>query len=137
MTEQIIITCVSDIPDFAADVYDYLNSELERQKVLEEGKHFQISKESVRVNLEENQIYVDRSTLVQNGLIKLILQSFLKSNPTKFKDYDVFEIADTFTIGKVLDLSKSDAIMHTCEICGFFTPYSEEIYTHRMTHFGL
>lgn len=69
------------------------------------------------------------------GMIKWILESYLKSNASKFKDYKVIEFGDAFTIGRLLPLLQME--MQTCEICGFFTPYAEEIQTHRMTHFGI
>ncbi|MGI0035991.1 MAG: hypothetical protein ACRD98_08990, partial [Nitrososphaera sp.] len=62
-------------------------------------------------------------------MIKWILESFLKSNPSRFKEYRVIELGNTFTIGRILHPSQME--MSTCEICGFFTPYSEELQTHR------
>ena len=132
---DIIITCVSDEESFAKDVYDYLYSELEKQRQFEESKNLRIERELIRFVADDSQIQVDHRALVPKGIIKWILQSFLKSNPTRFKDYDVIEFGDTFTVGRVLPPSQME--MLTCEICGFFTPYSEELYTHRMTHFGV
>ena len=138
MSGQIVIICVSDDAGFTQEVYDYLYSELEKQKQFEESRNLNISKDLiVQSEDEDSEIYIDRSTLVPNGMIKWILQSFLKSDPRRFKEFDVIEIADTFTIGRVLHPSKAEEILHTCEICGFFTPYSAELYTHRITHFGV
>ena len=130
-----IITCVSDEEAFAKDVYDYMYSELEKQRQFEESKNLRIERELVRLVEDDNEIQIDQRTLVPKGMIKQILQSFLKSNPARFKDYDVIEFGDTFTIGRVLPPSQME--MLTCEICGFFTPYLEELHTHRMTHFGV
>lgn len=140
MSSQIVITCVSDDAGFAREVYDYLYSELEKQKQFEEGRNLNISRDLIMQSEGEDadsEIFIDRSTLIPNGMIKWILQSFLQSDPRRFKEFDVFEIADTFTIGQVLHPSKAEEILHTCEICGFFTPYREELYTHRITHFGV
>lgn len=138
MSRQIIITCVSDDTGFAREVYDYLYTELEKQKRFEESRNLNISKDLIVQSEDaDSEIYIDRSSLIPNGMIKWILQSFLKSDPRRFKEFDVIEIADTFTIGRVLHPSKAKEILDTCEICGFFTPYSEELYTHRITHFGV
>lgn len=130
---EIVITCVSDNDEFANEVYDYLIAELEKYAQSKEGSHMQISKDLI--TLAENEIHVSDQTRAPNEMIKWILQSLLKSDPSRFKDYDVVEIGDTFTIGRVLPPSQME--MLTCEICGFFTPYPEELQTHRMTHFGI
>jgi hypothetical protein len=130
-----VITCVSDDEGFANDVYENLFSELEKQSQLEEGKDLRVARELVRYVADDNQIQIDRSALVPKEMIKWILQTFLRSDTTRFKDYDVIEFGGAFTIGRILHPSKME--MFSCEICGFFTPYSEELYTHRMTHFGI
>jgi hypothetical protein len=138
VTEKVIINCVSDDSSFTKEVFDYLYLGLEKQMAFGESKDIRINKELIAISEEDNtQIYVDRSTSVPNGMIKWILKSFLKSNPSKFKEYDVIEIADTFTIGRILHPSQAEGFLLSCEICGFFTPYSEELYTHRMTHYGI
>lgn len=129
-----VITCVSDDDNFAKEVYDYLLCELEKQEQFKESKGLRVSPELVKL-AEDNEIHVDSDTLAPSGMIKWILQSFLDSDPTRFKGYGVIEFGDTFTIGRILDQSKME--MSACEICGFFTPYSGELYTHRMTHFGI
>jgi hypothetical protein len=137
-TTAMIIACVSDDVDFAGHVYNYLLSELEKHARLNEGKskNIHFSSELVKLEPVDNEIHIDKSTNAPQGLIKWILQSFLKQDPEKYKDYDVIDLGrGQFTIGRVLDPSKME--MYTCEICGFFTPYSEEIQTHRMTHFGI
>ena len=130
-----VITCVSNDDSFATEVYDYLFSKLEKQKQFEDGKNLQITKKLIRFLAEDNAIHIDNGTLVPMGMIKWVLDSFLKSDTVRFKDHDVIEFGDTFTIGKILDPTKKE--LFSCEICGFFTPYSEELHTHRMTHYGL
>jgi hypothetical protein len=130
-----VITCVSNEEEFAKEVYEYLYAELEKQKQFEGGKNFLITSELVRLVAGNNEIHVDANALVPKDMIKWILESCLKSNPSRFKDYGVIEFGDTFTIGRILHPSQME--MLTCEICGFFTPYPEELYTHRMTHFGI
>ncbi len=130
-----IITCVSNEEAFASEVYEYLCEQLEKQKQFEKSKDIVVTPEIVRFGAENNQIHVDATSGVPKGMIKWILDSYLKLNPSRFKDYGVIEFGDAFTIGKILHPSQME--MLTCEICGFFTPYSEELYTHRMTHFGI
>jgi len=112
-----------------------LFSRLEKQKQFEDGKNLQITKELIRFVDVDKAIHIDNDTLVPMGMIKWVLDSFLKSDTVRFKDHDVIEFGDTFTIGKILDPSKKEFL--SCEICGFFTPYTEELHTHRMTHYGL
>lgn len=64
--------------------------------------------------------------------IKDQLGRFLRSGGERFKDYDVFEFGDVLVVSVVLTPDKVG--MHTCELCGYFTPYHEELHTHRMTH---
>lgn len=130
-----VITCVSDEEDFAKQVYEYLYPELEKKMQFENGKNLRLTSETIRFQPDNNEIHIDESSLVPKGTIKWILESYLKSNPSKFKNYDVIEFGDTFTIGRILHPSQME--MFTCEICGFFTPYNEELQTHRMTHFGI
>ena len=133
---DIIITCVSDEDDFAAAVYEYLYAELEKQKQYDEGKNILVTPQLIGLGADNNnEIQIDESALVPKKMIKWILESYLKSNPSRFKDYGVIEFGETFTIGRILHPSQME--MLTCEICGFFTPYSGELQTHRMTHFGI
>jgi hypothetical protein len=148
-SSSLIITCISDDSiQFAKEVYEYLYSALERQKTqfTEESKGLNVARDLITLHVkekgeeerageEESQIRIDRLANISKGTIKSILGSFLKSNISRFKDYEVIELGETFTIGRVLPPSKME--MLTCEICGFFTPYSGELYTHRMTHFGI
>jgi hypothetical protein len=129
----LVITCVSDLEGFAQEVYDHLYSALEKQRQFEDGRSLQVDRDLV--TMTGNEIQVDGRTNAPAGMVKWVLESFLKENKDRFKDYTVIEFGDALTIGKVLPPSKMD--LSTCEICGFFTPYSEELQTHRMTHFGL
>lgn len=132
---DIVITCVSNDETFAKEIYDYLFSKLEKQKQFEDGKNLRITTELIKFVAQDSEIRIHHDTLVPMGMIKWTLESFLKSDPVRFKDHDVIEFGDTFTIGKLLDPSKAELL--ACEICGFFTPYAEELHTHRMTHYGL
>ena len=129
------ITCISDNDGFAREVYDHLYLNLEKQKDFEDSKDIEVSKEMITFLEDSKEIRIDHNSLIPMGMIKWILRSFLESDPARFKDYDVIEIGDSFTIGRILDPSKME--MYTCEICGFFTPYDAELYTHRTTHFGI
>ena len=131
----IVIACVSDDESFVNDIYEYFLSALEQQMKLENNKNVRYSQKMIRLIPADNEIQIDGTANIPRGMIKWILQSFLKQSPTRFHDYNVIEFGDAFTIGRILDPSKME--MFSCEICGFFTPYSEEIQTHRMTHFGI
>ena len=133
LAPELFITCVSDDERFASEVYDYLFSTLEKQRQFEEGKQIRVDKQLVV--LLDNEIKVNDSAMVPKGMVKWALESFLRQDKEKFKDYGVIEFGDGFTIGKILHPSKME--MLTCEICGFFTPYAAELTTHRMTHFGI
>lgn len=129
------IACVSDEEGFTHEVHRYLFQQLEKQRQFEEGSDILVTPELVRLDADNNQIDVDAASHAPRGMIKWILESFLKSNPSRFKDYGVIEFGDTITIGRILHPSQME--MLTCELCGFFTPYSAELHTHRMTHFGI
>lgn len=131
--QEIVITCISEYDEFAREVYDYLLAELEEHRQHKQGSNLQVSRDLI--TLAGNEIHVSGKTCAPNEMIKWILQSLLKSDAQRFKDHDVIEIGDTFTIGKILHPSETE--MLTCEICGFFTPYAEELHTHRITHFGI
>jgi hypothetical protein len=129
---EIIISCAGDV-EFAKEVYDYFHSGLEDQQKFEEGRSMRINKELI--SLSGDEIHVDSKSLIPKGMIKWILKSLLKSNPERFKEYGVIEFEDSFTVGVVLQPGNIEGL-HTCEFCGHFTPYAEELYTHRMTHYG-
>ena len=129
------ITCVSDNDGFAREVYDYLYLKLEKQKEFSDSKDIQVSEEMIAFLEDSKEIRIDHKSLIPMGMIKWILHSFLESDPARFKDHDIIELGDSFTIGRVLDPSRME--MYTCEICGFFYAHEEELYTHRMTHFGI
>ena len=108
---KIVVSCAGD-SDLAKDLYDYLYSKTKD------------------VELVEDEIEIDK---VDKKLIAVLLNSFVKSNDGP-KDYSVIEFGNTFTVGIAIRPEKVG--MHTCELCGYFTPYQEELYTHRMTHIG-
>lgn len=131
--ERLVITCVSDVEGFARQVYDYLYPLLERQQKANEGRDLKINRELV--SLAEDEILLDSRSMVPNGMVKWALESFLRENRERFGDYRVIELGDSFTIGKVMEPSRMELV--SCEICGYFTPFPEELQTHRMTHFGV
>ncbi|GEM_PF-3192975 len=133
--QRITIACVSENDGFAREVYDYLYSELEKQRQFEDSKDIRVSKELITLLEDTKEIHIDCDTLIPMGMIKWVLQSFLESDPARFKDHDVVELGDSFTIGPVLHPSKME--MYTCELCGFFYAHEEELYTHRTTHLGI
>jgi hypothetical protein len=108
---KIIVSCARD-NDLARRIYDYLQASLDN------------------LTLDEDQIEITKAS---RRSIANLLDAFIKSNPD-LKDYSVIEFGDTFTVGMMMTPDKVG--MHSCELCGYFTPYAEELYTHRMTHIG-
>lgn len=124
---------MSDLEGFASEVYAYLYPLLESQTKLGAGSGMRISRELVQ--LEGDEIRVDANSRFPTGMLKWGLESFLRDKKEKFKDYGVVEFGDSLTIGRILPASEME--LQSCEICGYFTPYPEELQTHRMTHFGI
>lgn len=87
----IIITCISSEKGFAKEVYDYLYIELEKQANFEEGKDLHIISQLVRWLPDSNQIVIEDSAKVPDGMVKWILKRLLKSDPAKFKDFGVIQ----------------------------------------------
>ena len=133
LASELVVTCISDEEGFAPEVYEYLYATLQKQQDFDQGESLRIDRQLV--TLADNEILVDNNAKVPMKMVKWVLESFLKQNRQKFKDYDVIEFGDSITIGKVLHPSRMD--MLTCEICGYFTPHEGEVETHRMTHFGI
>ncbi len=109
--EKIIVSCARD-NELAKRIYDYLQASLEH------------------LVLDEDQIEI---TKVSKRSVANLLDAFVRSSPD-LKDHRVVEFGDTFTVGIMMSPDKVG--MHSCELCGYFTPYAEELYTHRMTHIG-
>lgn len=128
---KIIISCAGDA-EFAKGVYGYIYSYLEDQQKSKEGQNMRIGKGLI--SLLGDEIHIDSNSHVPKKKIKWILESFLKSDPERFKEYGIIEFGNTFTIAVVLRPSNIEGL-HTCEFCGYFTPYPEELYTHRMIHY--
>ena len=112
MVGKIIVSCAGD-SDLAKHLYGYLYSKMKG------------------VELVEDEIEIDGKAAKK--VVAELLNSFVKSNDG-LKDYSVIEFGNTFTVGIAIRPEKVG--MHTCELCGYFTPYQEELYTHRMTHLG-
>jgi len=125
--------CISSEEGFAKDVYEYLYGLLEKQQQFPEGKFLSITRQLITLTEEENEIRIDKSSQVPDGMIKWILDSYLKSNSEKFKDYVVTRFEDTFTIGKMISLDQMG--LYSCELCNYTTLYKEQLYGHRMMHY--
>jgi len=128
---EVVITCVSDNEHFASEVLRYLFDDLTNHNQNEPDDVFEIDSNTFVIHGDE--IHVSKSGSVPKQVIKIILESLLDSNHAKYHDYRVIEFGDTITIGKVLP-AHSEHYMQVCEICGYFTPYEEELPTHRLTH---
>jgi hypothetical protein len=127
---DVVIACISEDGSFVKTVFDYLFEKLRDHGNTDSKRWLDITSENVR--LECNEILVSGRSNAPKALIKRVLESLLKSDPEKYKDYQVIEFGDSFTVGPVLPI---DAL--TCEFCGYFTLFSEDLNTHRMTHLAV
>jgi hypothetical protein len=130
---EIVIARVSESEKIANEVYDYLIAELEKRMKKWEGGDLQVTKNLV--TLAPNEVYVSDDTCMPEETIKAILQSILKSDPSRFDNHDVIELTGTFTTGKGFHLHQE----WKCSSLKFadFTPTTTKscTYTHSMTHF--
>jgi hypothetical protein len=113
----IIVSCAGDAK-LANDVYEYLSSKKVEGLVLVDA---------AEIDVEAG----DDKAGKKNKVIASLLNSFIKSR-ADLKDYSVIEFGDSLIIG--IELRPEKVGMHSCEFRGYFTPYQEELYTHRMTH---
>jgi hypothetical protein len=117
---EIVISCAGDSA-LAKDIYDYARSSAN-------GK-------TEYIILDEDEIGIDQKSQIPKETIKQILESFVKSNPERLKDYQVVESGDTFVVAIVVEPSKMVGLL-ACEMCGYFTPYPEEMFVHKRMHAG-
>ncbi|MGI0047912.1 MAG: hypothetical protein ACREAW_00070 [Nitrososphaera sp.] len=116
---EIVISCAGDSA-LARDIYDYARSRVN-------GTEY--------ISLDEDEIGIDRKSQLPRETVKKILESFVKSNPKRLKDYQIVESGDTFVVAIVVEPSKMVGLI-TCEMCGYFTPYPEEMLVHKRMHAG-
>lgn len=133
MSNTIRVICISNEEGFAKDVYEYLYRLLEKQQQFPEGKNLRISRQLVKLTEEDNEIYIDKSSEVPDGMIKWILDSYLSSDSAKLRDYGVTRFEDMFTIGRMISLDQMG--LYSCELCNYTTLYKEQVYGHRMMHY--
>jgi hypothetical protein len=115
---ETIISCAGDNA-LAKDVYDRIRSSIG----------------NTHISLDEDEIGIDHKSRIRKEEIKQILDSFIKSNPERLKNYQVVESGDILVVGIVVEPSKMDGLF-TCEFCGYFTPYPEDLFVHKRMHAG-
>lgn len=115
---EMVISCAGDSA-LARDIYDYTRSSVDTEYI----------------SLDEDEIGIDRKSQITRETVKQILESFVKSNPERLKDYQVVESGDTFVVAIVVEPSQMVGLI-TCEMCGYFTPYPEEMLVHKRMHAG-
>jgi hypothetical protein len=116
---EIVISCAGDSA-LARDIYDYARSRVN-------GTEY--------ISLDEDEIGIDCKSQIPRETVKQILESFVESNPERLKDYQVVESGDTFVVAIVVEASKMVGLL-ACEMCGYFTPYPEEMFVHKRMHAG-
>ena len=116
---EIVISCAGDSA-LAKDIYDYTRSRVN---------------DAEYVLLDEDEIGIDRKSQILRETVKQLLESFVKSNPERLKDYQIVESGDTFVVAIVVEPSQMVGLL-ACEMCGYFTPYPEEMLVHKRMHAG-
>lgn len=119
---EIVISCAGDSA-LAKNVYDYTCSSVKGLA----------SANTEYISLDEDEIGIDHKSLIPKKTIRQILDSFIKSNPDRLKDYQVVESGDIFIVGIAVEPSKMDGLL-TCEFCGYFTPHPEDLFVHKRMH---
>lgn len=119
--ETITVSCAGD-SQLAAEIYNHLCSKV--------GKA-----DTGYISLVEDEIGIDRRSTLTKDAVRQILDSFVRSNPERLKNHQVIESGDIFVVGIVAEPSKVDALL-TCEFCGYFTPYQEDLFIHKRMHAG-
>jgi hypothetical protein len=105
---KIVVSCAGD-SELAKQVYDYLHPQVPNLTII------------------EDEIEVSGASKKQ---VNDLLGSFIKSK--NLQDYSVIEFGDVLTLG--IEVSPAKVGMVTCEYCGWFTPYLEEMHTHKLMH---
>lgn len=123
---EIVVSCAGDSA-LARDVYDYTCSNV---RGLDNG---QASANIEYISLDEDEITIDHKSLIPKKTVRQILDSFIKLNSERLKSYQIVESGDIFIVGIVIEPSKMDGLL-TCEFCGYFTPYAEDLFAHRRMH---
>jgi hypothetical protein len=111
--QSVIINCAGD-GDLARDLYNSLVSKLGAAGIL----------------LVEDEIEVDGSTKKE---IRNILDLYIGSDE-KLEKHSILEFDNTFTVGIFIEPHKVGMI--TCEFCAYYTPYEEEMRSHKFTHYA-
>ena len=108
---SILISCAGD-NEMAIEVHDRLSANVGGD-----------------ISLIEDEIELKSA---DKHLVRKALDSYVSE--AKLEDYSITEFGEIFMIGIKADSSKF--MLHTCEYCGYQTPYGTDLYTHRTLHMG-
>jgi len=115
---EITVSCAGD-GQLAAEIYGHLCSKAS----------------AGYISLVEDEIEIDHKSALTRDAVRQILESFISSNSERLKNYQVVESGDIFVVGIVAETSKVDGLL-TCEFCGYFMPYPEDLFVHKRMHAG-
>jgi len=114
---SIIINCAGDT-SLAERIYEHILSKT------------RLNTEFVSIREDEIEIDDKRSNLTNNDM-KNLLEEYLRLN-AELKDYSATQFGNLFTVGIVSPDLKNELL--TCEMCGYTTPFFEELFAHRRAH---
>ena len=131
MLEGITLSCAADT-ELAKDICDYLCSKAGSvSEEAEGGKAIVIGE---FVSLTEDEIQSDQKSQLTKKAIRLVLESFIRSHSERMKGYEIVESGDVFIVAVVIKPLKLNELL-TCEFCGYFTPYEEDLFIHKKMHY--
>ncbi len=117
MLGLLIINCAGDT-QLAHSIYTYISDRIDNCHTF--------------VSIKEDEIEIDRAELkLTDEEVKMLLDSFLQSNP-ELEGYKVIKFENIYTVGIPPENAKLELL--TCEMCGYTTPFYEELYAHRWAH---
>lgn len=129
--EVITISCAADT-ELAIEIYDYLSSKAE--SVLEAADAGKARVDSEFISLTEDEIQIDQKSQLSKKAIRIVLESFIRSHSERMKGYEIVESGDVFIVAVVINPWRVNELL-TCEFCGYFTPYEEDLFIHKKMHY--
>ena len=122
------ISCAHD-NDLAKQIYEYISSEANIKRTVGQN-HFSAE----HLSLIEDEIAIHKDSLVTLKDARIILESFVEANGDRMKDYHIIESIDMLIVSKIMMPTNVVDGMLTCDYCGYFTPYWEDLFNHKIMH---
>jgi hypothetical protein len=122
------ISCAHD-NDLAKQIYAYTSSEANFKQIV-----VQNSLSAEHLSLVEDEITVQEDSLVTLKDARVILELYIKANRDRMKDYHIIESVGILIVSKIMMPTDVVDGMLTCDFCGYFTPYWEDLSNHKIMH---